>query len=327
MPGIANEAWMAHVLLVGVHIGSETTDEVFAKSYFRFESIEKWLGKRAFTETHDWEDGSLVIRADWSREQAFAHHHDFDVSSVGSLYSQSSVSTRYTIDVFDYLAIAPRALKSLSWHLGTAVRLQELAALCAGRYLPLLSLELRGSSKGPDGGNAEAVSAHVYTRLIHSEASGAKQREELLLSGPELIAFNPQAVQAWFDQYDVFSPAISLFFTITGQKKMFTNIRFLLAVQALEVFHRRTTTDAVMAEADFSRFSQALIDAIPPDAPPRMKEKLKGIYQFANEPSLGQRLRAICDELSTAFGAPICGFRQTLSKKVRGYAKLLYALL
>lgn len=315
MPGITHETWSSNLLVIGLHLESEDA-EIFPKSYFRFDSIEEWLGHRPFSMTFNDAEKCVTVKAHKPREEPFADHDDFKVTSVGSLYTNNTPDTRYTIDVISQFGVTPATPKSLNWHLIRAVRLQELASLCTGYYLPLTAFELRGPDHkvGPD--MVRPSEAHVYTRMMHPEAEKPNRRDPPILTGPELVAHNSQALQHWFDQYELFSPAINLFFTITGQRDMFVNVRFLLAIQALEVFHRRTSGETVMPAADFLAFADMMVKAIPASAIPRMKEKLKGTYQFLNEPSLGQRLKSIVADLSASFGTAPPAFTKGYLRKL-----------
>jgi hypothetical protein len=313
MPGIANEEWHANLLLVGWHV-SNSDEAIFSKSYIRFQEIERWLEHRPFTNTFNREEKTVTLVAAKPGEVSFAKHDEFEVTTVGSLYSSNDPQTRFTIDVYSQMGITPDEPKSLDWHFARATRLQELAALCAGYHLPLLSLELRGPEEELGGGGNRPCEVHVYARMQHPEGDKWRKHDAPIVSGPELVAFNPRAVQAWFDQYELFGPAIALFFTITGQRQMFTNIRFILAVQALEVFHRRTSDDTVMDEANFPAFYHELAKSIPAFAPKRMRERLERSYQFVNELSLNQRLKAILKQVTEDFGARPPAFSKTYLK-------------
>lgn len=316
MPGIPHETWRSNLLIMGIHLHCDDDEEIFSKSYLRFEAIERWLQLRPFTDSFDDANKSLTVTAHKPREVPFAHHDDFEVVSVGSLYQDNKPATRFTIDVFSYLGIIPTAARSLNWHVNKAVRLQELAALCTGHFLPLTSLELRGPEVKRAGGGTLPRDVTVYARMIHPEVGSRPKHEAPLVSGPELIAFNPKAVQTWFDQYELFSPAIGLFFTVTGEQHMFTNVRLLLAIQALEVFHRRTSAETVMPPQDFLAFAAGLVEKIPATASPRMKDKLKGVYRYLNEPSLNQRLKSIVEDIETAFGRAPPGFDKAARRKL-----------
>ena len=317
MPGIAHETWSSNLLVIGAHVIS-ADDAIFSKSYLRFEEIEAWLEHSPFTDTFDTETKSLNLVAAKPREVAFASHTDFNVSSVGSLYSNNDPATRFVIDVTTQMAITPREPQSLNWHLKRAVRIQELASLCTGHFLPLTSFELRGPDVELGEGITRPSEAHFYARMIHGERRGETRPKHRtpIVTGPELIRFNRQALQLWFDQYEAFSPALGLFFTITSERKMFTNVRLLLAIQALEVFHRRTSGETVMAEEKFAEFTKAMVAAIPPDTEANMREKLEALYRFANEPSLKQRLRSIVASLTDAFGEAPGGFDGKFLRKL-----------
>lgn len=315
MPGIANEEWHANLLLVGWHV-SRSDEPIFSKSYIRFQEIERWLEHKPFKDSFNPDEKTVTLVATKPREVSFAKHDDFEVTTVGSLYSNNDPQTRFTVDVYSQMGIAPASPQSLDWHFARATRLQELAALCAGYYLPLLSLELRGPEEELGGGGSRPSEVHVYARMQHPEGDKWRKHDAPIVSGPELVAFNPSALKAWFDQYELFGPAIAMFFTITGQRQMFTNIRFILAIQALEVFHRRTSEETVMHEADFPGFHDELVKSIPASAPVRMKERLERSYQFVNELSLNQRLKAIIKDVTEAFGTKPPAFNKAFLKKL-----------
>lgn len=318
MPGIPHETWKSNLLVIGAHLTSADDEAIFSKSYFRFDEIETWLEHSPFTDVLDTETKTLTVHALKPREVAFASHADFEVSSVGSLYSDNKLATRFVIDVTSQMAITPHEPKSLNWHLSRAVRLQELASLCTGHFLPLTSFELRGPDVELGGGGTRPAEVHFYAEMIHGEGRAETQSKRCtpIVTGPELNRFNPQAMQLWFDQFEAFDPALRLFFTITGARQMFTNIRLLLAIQALEVFHRRTSDEAIMAEEKFTEFTEAMVAAIPPDIEPDMHEKLESLYRYANEPSLKQRLRSIVASLTASFGETPGGFNSKYLRKL-----------
>lgn len=301
MPGIANETWNSNLLLVGWHL-SQSDDPIFSKSYFRFQEIERWLEHNPFTYSLETESKAVTLRAEKPRELHFAKADDLEVTTVGSLYSNNDVDTRYSIEVFSQMGVTPAEPKSLDWHFSHASRIQGLASLCAGYHLPLLSLELRGPDVELGGGGTMPSEVHVYARMQHPVADKWRRHDKPIVSGPELMKFNPDALRVWFEQHEKLGSALNMLFTIKGQRQMYTNIRFILAVQALEVFHRRTSTQTVMDEADFEKFHDELIEAIPDSATPEMRERLTRSYQFTNEMSLSQRLKAIVRHITDEFG-------------------------
>jgi hypothetical protein len=302
MPGIANETWNSNLLVVGWHL-SKSNDPIFSKSYFRFQEIERWLEHNPFTYSLEPENKVVTLRAEKPREETLATLEDLEVTTVGSLYSSNDVDTRYSIEVYSQIGVTPTEPQSLDWHFSRATRVQGLASLCAGYHLPLLSLELRGPDVELGGGGTMPSEAHVYARMQHPVADNWRKHDKPIVSGPELMKFNPDALRVWFDEHETLGSALNMLFTIKGQRQMYTNIRFILAVQALEVFHRRTSSQTVMDEADFEKFRCALVEAIPKSATREMRERLTRSYEFANEMSLSQRLKAIVRHITEEFGA------------------------
>lgn len=315
MPGIANETWHSNMLLVGWHL-SKSDDPIFLKSYFRFQEIERWLEHDPFTCSSDTESKVVTLRAEKPREVHFGKVDDIEITTVGSLYSNNGVATRYSIEVISEMGVTPTKAKSLDWHFNHASRIQGLASLCAGYHLPLLSLELKGPDVERGSGRKLPSKVHVYVRMQHPVADKWRRHDKPIVSGPELMKFNPKALQVWFNEHETLSSALDLLFTIKGQREMYTNIRFNLAVQALEVFHRMTSTQTVMDKVDFEKFRGELINAIPDSATPEMKERLTRGYQFTNEISLNQRLKAIVRHITDEFGTMPPALNKSFIKKL-----------
>ena len=83
---------------------------------------------------------------------------------------------------------------------------------------------------------------------------------------------------------------------------------YLLTIQAVEVHHRRTGSSVILSGEEFDVLRKGLVAAIPEDTPAAMREKLEGALSFANEPSLGQRLRALIAQMAVDFGPTPFGF-------------------
>ncbi len=315
IPGTAIETWSSNLLVIGLHI--ESADKaIFSKSCSRFEGIENWLGHRLSVVTLDAEENRLLVKVAKPIEEHFASYDDFEVTSVRILYYSNTPDTRYTIDAVSQFGVTPTTPKSLNWHLSKATGLQELASLCTCNLLPLTALQLEGPEQNLGQGMMCPAEVHVYTRLVHDKMGTGPKPPMPLLSGPELVSINAGAVKQWFDDYDKFRPVIGLCLTAMGGQEMFMNVRFLLAIQALEAFHRLTSEDTVMPEADFPAFLKMMTNTIPKSASDCMKEKLRGTYRYLNEPSLKQRLEAMINDIKRTFDTALPAFDKAYIRKL-----------
>lgn len=312
-PGIANEQYRPHLICIGQHMGSEG-DAIFDKSFFRFERLEEWLVASPFTQEWEFDPAKLNLRVDKGQSEELTSFGDYKIGKSSNMNTGPSDRTEFTIKVQSFLYCETSKPQPLAEHFRVANRLQELASLCTGHFLPITHLHLR--VHGTEAEDRPPQEVEVFAQMQHPEAGSRPKHEDPLFAVRELLNANDRAIENWFKQYETLSPAINLFFVVTGERQMFVNVRFLLAIQALEVFHRRTTPGTLIPKAEFKKLRQRLVDAIPTDIDPGMAEKLKGAYNFANEPSLMQRLDAILENVNADFGEEVHGFTDRFARKV-----------
>ena len=99
-----------------------------------------------------------------------------------------------------------------------------------------------------------------------------------MLTAPELVKAAPNAITDWFAEYDTLSAALHLFSTITSDRRMYINVRFLLAAQSVETFHREAYPSTIVSDEEHAAIVIALMAAIPRDAAKEMREKLSPSY-------------------------------------------------
>jgi hypothetical protein len=305
--GFPTQVWRSTLVVVGVHMLNADNDEIFSRSTVRFEGIENWLGHNGFEKNND--DTVHTITLTGRRVQAtlFAKHRGFEVWTAGAIAEREQTETLNAIEVRTFLSVKPITSCSLNWHLEQAQKLRELASMCAGHDLALLSFEISGPPFQTVGEKSWPTVAHVYLSLRDNEKNSSQASIRPVVSGPELVGFNEEAVQIWFDQYEVFDMAIKLFFVVNNKSSMMANIRFLLAMQALEVFHRRTNDETILPKADFKKIREAMTDAIPSELSSEHREALTQMSLYSNELSLKMRLSSIMKTITNEFGStPVC---------------------
>lgn len=300
-PGIMTEVYRSNILAIGMHF--QTTDEeIFDRSWVRFEKIEEWLGHNPFRQKYDHVNNQISLDVVRPPAISMGTFGDYVIESEVQTYTDNKPSNTFSFRVNSELSTRSKTPKSLDWHFSSASRLQELASLCTGHYLPLISLRLQGPKQSSGSSGQRPVEISIYARMNRSDIESRATSEKPLVLANELIEFEASALELWYAQYETLSPVINLFFAVVGETSMFVNVRFLLAIQALEVFHRRTSGQTVMTQSDYVALKAELTASIPDKTSPAMREKLTSLYQFANEPSLMQRLKRIMADLETEFG-------------------------
>lgn len=298
-PGIATDRYYASFAAFGIHMANLDAP-LFRSSWVRLHGLEAWLNHSHFRRDYDHEARRFDLVVHAKSAETIAEFDGIEVRTGTNMYTDQRGRTGFDATVHSCLGIRSVQAHSVRWHLEALGKLQNLASLCFGYPLKMLAVELTGVATEGDAAN-ERQEVHAYFSRMDDADAKDLDRSSPVISAPELLEANPSAIQAWFEQYDLLEPAMHLFFSIIGTKQLFVNVRFLLAVQALEVFHRRTAVRGLCEPPDFEAARQTLVAAIPDATPAALREKIKGMLNFANEPSLMQRLRSLMASLETEF--------------------------
>lgn len=294
------EVYRGHTLAMGWHFATED-EEIFSKSYVIFEDIEEWLGHRFFDfgPVEDSKDWRLKIDRSVSRPLGRIKGVDF---AVGSGFYTDKSSTSFTVSAHCYVQIVPAEPKSLRWHTSAASKIKALASLCAGRHLPARRIMLDGPEIRYSDDHSRNVEVSVYGSMLHQESKKVRRSDRPMVQVSDFPEPADDLLQRWFDGYEEFSSAQYLFLTALADNAMFINGRFSFAIQALEVFHRLSYPITIIDPTDHAALQNALMAAIPEGTPTAMRDKLKGLLAFSNEPSLRQRLKSLLNEVRERLG-------------------------
>ena len=309
-----HEVYEAHLLAIGLHFDSEDA-AIFSRSYVGFEDIEEWLGHRFFDFRHDTDSGNWSLGIDRSVARPLGQI-DGAALSVGSGFYTDASSTSFTVTARCHIVIAADAPQSVGWHFEAAAKVQGLASLCTGRHLPLRLLFLDGPEIRYSKDKSRPVEVHIYASMAHPDSQKTRRHESPMIRATDFPTPADALLQKWFDSYGELSSALYLFLTALADRAMFINIRFSLAIQALEVFHRRSAPGTVIPGDEHVALQRALIAAIPVGTSAAMREKLKGTLSFSNEPSLRQRLRALLGEVEARMGEAPSGYDKAFVQRL-----------
>lgn len=303
-PGISTEKYKVLWMLVGDFLPS-LKEVIFNGCSIRFEKLEEWIGHRNISENVDSESRRMVI--------AFLppDQKEMRCESIGSAvvegwsYEVGGDRVRgVELKTSSYLEIRSDTPIDLRSMVDRAFRLRNLAAICFGHPLSVLSIDLLGEME-------EIIPEHFERqkfRVFFQQPQHARQRaadnkiEMPIISATELQNSASDAFSNWFRVYDEIKPAMDLFFTVLLNRTLYSDVAFLLTSQAIEVLHRLTSEEGLVEQMEFEAVTKALKEAMPSDTPKKLREKINGMLLFANEPSLRQRLKQSVGELKEDFG-------------------------
>lgn len=176
-------------------------------------------------------------------------------------------------------------------------RIRQLLSLVMGRVLPITSASMKLAQEG----HPHEVGIHG---LLTTEVSEKPADPILTANTAGILA---PILDRWLARYDDLEDAIRLHMSGLEQRKLPTELRFQIFVQALEALHRRTAA-TVGAAIDSAPILATLRErGIPND----VVDRVAGVLAHAHEPGLRQRLRHYWDK----FEAEIASLRPGEARK------------
>ncbi|MGE5565887.1 MAG: HEPN domain-containing protein [Parcubacteria group bacterium] len=315
-PGMVVETYHALYVVVGCHIQS-LDDELFDRSEINFDGLNEWLGDRVHQETFERNPWRVTIVCE-SAERPLGR-----VSAIGASVSAATVAVThrerlrgFNVTALPNISIGADRPRSVVWHLEQTDCVRRLAALCAGRHLPTISVRLFGPEKQIAEGVTVPGEYDVLYRVVGDRQRKGARSDTPIFSASELLDENIDALERWFAVADELKPTIDLLFTYLSSNSLYVESAFLLVVQALEVFHRLTDPTSIMDEDKYDEVRASLLAAIPKGTSSDMREKLTSTLLYSNEPSLRQRLKRTITQLNAVYGPAPFGFDQATIGKV-----------
>ena len=102
----------------------------------------------------------------------------------------------------------------------------------------------------------------------------------------------------WLERYEEYEPTFNLYFTVTTNRYMHLEGGFLFLVHGIESRHRRSSSETRMPEEEF----KTLLDSILKSTPDKWRTLVQEDLQYANELSLGSRVRRMITPFNDLFG-------------------------
>lgn len=114
----------------------------------------------------------------------------------------------------------------------------------------------------------------------------------------DLPVSSQAALDAWL-RFHANSPvAANLFFSTRKQRFEYINIQFILMAQAAEVYHRNSSKEQLMPNADYKKLKKQILEAVPPEHRPMIGAKLA----HGNDLTLANRLERLMAPFEHFFG-------------------------
>lgn len=305
--GIASAKLELHpdYIFLGAHLGSGLSSS-FSGFRMEFEHFNEWAFS-GVPATRSVDEGSIVLTETSIEDvecDAFGGHLKvrFATSTASGLFESSLGRSAYVEFDLD----ESTDLRSLTSNVSAP--LQYFLTFACGVPVHPVSLGVSVDGLGQTVGTVQVpVLVEVGYRGWHG-ASNEKPPTMMRLPLATIRGRFGEVVTAWEVLYGEQERAMLLLFSISLGLDLYLDTRFLFAVQAVELYHRKKWPDGVMPKMEHKQRVKDVVDGIE-DRKTRtwLKEKLA----YSNEPTLRQRLEVML-QYSEIGDAPV--FRDDLPR-------------
>ena len=148
-------------------------------------------------------------------------------------------------------------------------------------------------------GTTELIPINIYSpSQLYAKDEPRIYQEEMLFGFEQIQNDAEKRIKNWIAVYDKITPALNLYFLAKMGTQTYLAERFMALVQGLEAYHRRTSDEKRMDEAEFEELVENLVDQCPEEHREWLSRELK----YSNEVSLSKRLRDIIKPFKDVIG-------------------------
>lgn len=299
--GIAKSLIYANKVISGV---AYDKDELltFNSISFSVEGLNEWVGITGISVNYSSDYKSATIEYKPQNEIVFHLKSDFKLH-IFFAYTLPGFSktTEAKITQRTYFKLSSENIRELSEF--TTLIHQLTYFLCFAVDDTVTIADVTASSNElvtqTEGDKPRPVPIKLYyPSLPFSETKPKIETHKMLFQFHHILENAESIFNNWLNAYTQIRPAIGLYFSaVTGTYK-YLDGRFLALAQALETYHRRTSTETLM---DVDKFRNLLAQLLWL-CPKKHRLWLKGRLYHGNEINLGLRIKRIIEPYRTYLG-------------------------
>ncbi|MBO4271275.1 HEPN domain-containing protein [Microbispora triticiradicis] len=296
-PGVERETYRVNRILAGAHYDDDE-EFIFDQVVFSFDHLLNWM--EASLLTVDYQESKVRGRVDkvtatlegFSKEEAT--FPDGRLCLGTSWQTDGDLINEATLRQSAYLQITystPQSLGAILNHVGA---LQDLITLTTDS--PATPLYISMSPAAGHGANMdERVRVDFYAGQSSRRAPSSPAASDMLLTLQQVGG--TQALAGWLGVAHRYGRVLGSLMAIRYSTFMYMENRFGNAINAAESFHRLRFSNALRPSADFKKYRQRIVDAVPEED----REWLKAQLQFSNEPRLRHRIEEMIEFSASGF--------------------------
>jgi len=294
--GINARTYRARAAFVGAWF--ETEDDIrFSSGTVQFSSLPDWVGGRAFQveSTHPPDAWSYTIR--WDQPAELISNTRIGVIRLGHGHGVKTERNR-SMSITQMPAFVIEVSETFTihdWLQSVVYPLQVFLTLAMRKPASVSNMTVHADVQSSNGEVERPVAVQVvYEPAFHDTSqSGPIFRDTMLFSLEDIRDDFDTVMAHWFARVNDLREVVSHFYSIKFRSSTYLETRFLIVVQAVEAYHRRSgRRERAIPDDEYQELLTEILAGTPEDHREWLQQKLR----YGYEPSLAQRLKDLIED-------------------------------
>lgn len=260
---------------------------------FSVEGIDEWVGISGINVNHHFEERTATI----------SYQYPGDVSLNLGNGMQLLITFEWTLPGFPiikearitqkaYLELVSQEARELDDFISVVRKITQFLCFAVDQTVSLDSMEATSDNlhRNIGEGRTRPIPIKIYyPSWPYSTDEPTIHQHDMLFRFRQIQNDAERIINNWIEAYENITPAFNLYFFAKMGLQTYLTERFMALVQGLEAYHRRTSDEKRLDEAEFEGLVENLIEKCPEEHREWLSRELK----YGNEVSLRKRLRDI----------------------------------
>ncbi len=287
------------VAVVGVLIEEQGEIETNNVS-FTTDLLDEWLGITGISVKNDWDGRSTVIESNPVKDINcdLGCGLSLKIEFLTNFPVRGTISRAYVAH-YARLTISSLEAKKLKVLLDAAYKLTNLLCFATNATLAAKEFSSIFNSRVDDSEEQREKHTNIFYRSpSYTEHVAHRETWEMLFRYDQIGESTAHLFRKWFDAYEEIRPAMNLYFSTANGGHKYIESRFLALIQGLETYHRKTSTETLKPEEEYSDMVNEILAGCPPDK----LEWLGGRLKYGNEINLRTRIKKMIEPFKCYLG-------------------------
>ena len=262
----------------------------FNSLVFSAEGLDEWVGISGINIDYQFEEHTSTISYQPPENIPLRLGDDMELSiAFGWTPPGFPIIKEARISQKTYFKLASQEARELHDFISVIEKITHFLCFAIDQTVSVDSMSATYNDPRRDIGGGESINIY-YPSWPYSKDKPKTNRSKLF-EFEEIQNDAGSIINNWIEAYKQIAPTFNLYFLAKMGMQTYLAERFMALVQGLEAYHRRTSDEKQMDEAEFKELIDNLID----QCPPQKKEWLKGKLWYGNEVSLRHRLKNLIE--------------------------------